>query len=206
MSLDIHDNSTPNNRKDTTTRNGGIINSTPQVSTDISNEHIDSITADPADQNDANVDPISGQPGAHPIGTGVGAAGIGTVATVVGSVVGGPIGAVVGAVVGSVVGGLAGKSTAEQINPTFEDNHWRENYSSRPYVEQGATYEEYQYAYRVGYEGYDRYGNTGRNYSDVEPDLQSYYETTNQQGKLTWDKAKYAVRDAWDKAAASAYH
>lgn len=59
------------------------------------------------DQNDANRDPISGEPGSHPLGTGVGAAGAGTVGTVIGGVVGGPIGAVVGAVVGSVVGGLS---------------------------------------------------------------------------------------------------
>ena len=170
----------------------------------IPNQAPDQISDQISDQTEANLDPISGEPGAHPVGTGVGAAGIGSVATVVGSVVGGPIGAVVGAVVGSVVGGLAGKTTAEKINPTFEDSHWRKNYSSRPYVEKGATYEEYQYAYRVGYEGYDRYGDTGRNYSDVEPDLQRYYEAKNQQGKLSWEKAKYAVKDAWERASASA--
>jgi hypothetical protein len=70
---------------------------------------------------DRNPDPITGQPGAHPLGTGVGAAGVGTVATVIGATVGGPVGAVVGAVVGSVAGGLAGKSTAESVNPSSED-------------------------------------------------------------------------------------
>lgn len=154
------------------------------------------------DQNDANRDPISGEPGAHPLGTGVGAAGAGGVATVIGGVVGGPVGAVVGAVVGSVIGGLAGKGTAEQINPTFEDNHWRENYTSRSYVEKGAAYEDYQPAYRTGYEGYDRYGQTGRQYNDIEMDLKRDYEA-NQTGNLTWDKAKHAVKDAWERASSS---
>lgn len=154
------------------------------------------------DQNDANRDPISGEPGSHPLGTGVGAVGAGTVGTVIGGVVGGPIGAVVGAVVGSVVGGLAGKDTAEQLNPTFEDNHWRENYTSRSYVDQGATYEDYQPAYRTGYEGYDRYGHSGRDYGQVETDLKRDYEM-NQTGNLTWEKAKHAVKDAWDRAATS---
>ncbi len=154
------------------------------------------------DQNDANRDPISGEPGAHPVGTGVGAAGAGSVATVIGGVVGGPVGAVVGAVVGSVVGGLAGKEVAEQIDPTFEDNHWRENYSSRPYVEEGSTYEDYQLAYRVGYEGYDRYAHTGQDYKDIEIALQRDYES-NQTGGLAWEKAKHAVRDAWDRAVTS---
>ena len=38
----------------------------------------------PDKQSDANLDPISGEVGAHPVGTGVGAAGAGTVATVIG--------------------------------------------------------------------------------------------------------------------------
>jgi hypothetical protein len=155
------------------------------------------------DQNDANRDPISGEPGAHPLGTGVGAAGAGTVGTVIGGVVGGPVGAVVGAVVGSVVGGLAGKEVAEQIDPTFEDNHWRENYSSRPYVEKGTAYEDYQPAYRTGYEGYNRYGHTGKNYSDVEADLRRDHENTHGETGMSWENAKHAVRDAWDRAATS---
>jgi hypothetical protein len=168
----------------------------------MSNKDMNDKDMNTSDQADANRDPISGEPGAHPVGTGVGAAGAGTVATVIGGVVGGPVGAVVGAVIGSVVGGLAGKGAAEQVNPTFEDNHWRENYTSRPYVEQDRTYEDYQPAYRTGYEGYDRYGHSGRDYSQVETDLKRDYES-NQTGNLTWEKAKHAVKDAWDRASDS---
>lgn len=150
-------------------------------------------------QTDANLDPLSGEVGAHPVGTGVGAAGAGTVATVIGGVVGGPVGAVVGAVIGSVVGGLAGKDVAEQVNPTFEDTNWQETYTSSSYVEQDKTYEDYQPAYRTGYEGYARYGHTGRSYSQVETDLQRDY-AANQTGNLPWEQAKHAVKDAWDRA------
>ncbi len=38
----------------------------------MNNENINSL-----DRDDANRDPISGEPGAHPLGTGVGAAGMG---------------------------------------------------------------------------------------------------------------------------------
>jgi hypothetical protein len=82
---------------------------------------------DELNQTDTNSDPITGEPGSHPVGTGVGAAGAGTVATVIGGVVGGPVGAVVGAVVGSVTGGLAGKGTAENVNPTSDDDYDPEN-------------------------------------------------------------------------------
>jgi hypothetical protein len=156
-----------------------------------------------ADQNDANRDPLSGEPGAHPVGTGIGAAGAGSVGTAIGAVVGGPVGAVVGAVVGSVVGGLAGKSTAESVNPTFEDNHWRENHSSRPYADPALTYEDYQPAYRMGYEGHDRLATSGRSYDDVEVELRSDYEKTHGETAIGWDKAKHAVRDAWDRASST---
>ena len=63
----------------------------------------------PENEHDANRDPISGEAGAHPVGTGIGAAGAGT------------IGAVVGSVIGSVAGGLAGKGAAEKADPTVED-------------------------------------------------------------------------------------
>ncbi|MBD2104699.1 hypothetical protein [Leptolyngbya sp. FACHB-261] len=149
---------------------------------------------------DANPDPITGQPGSHPVGTGVGAAGAGTIGTVIGGALGGPVGAVVGAAVGAVAGGLAGKNVAEQIDPSVEDNYWRQNYATRPYVQPDHSYEDYQPGYRTGYEGYGRYAGSGRTYDEVEPYLQSDYETNHGgKAKLGWDKTKHAARDAWDR-------
>jgi uncharacterized protein (TIGR02271 family) len=65
----------------------------------------------------ANRDPITGEPRSHPVGTGAGAAAGGATGAAVG-MAGGPIGAGVGAAVGAVAGGLAGKGTAEHFNPT----------------------------------------------------------------------------------------
>ena len=152
-----------------------------------------------AHEPDANRDPLSGQPGAHPVGTGIGAAGIGAVGAVVGGVVGGPIGAVIGSAVGAVAGGLVGKSAAESVDPTVEDEYWRSNYASRPYVEPGRTYDDYQSAYQTGYEGYGRHAETGRKFDEIEPDLRNDYETRHGGTGLAWDKAKHAARDAWDK-------
>ncbi|MBD0341003.1 MAG: hypothetical protein ICV61_08960, partial [Microcoleus sp. Co-bin12] len=44
---------------------------------------------------DANLDPISGEKGAHPVGTGIGAASAGATGAAIGGAVGGPVGAVV---------------------------------------------------------------------------------------------------------------
>jgi outer membrane lipoprotein SlyB len=67
----------------------------------------------------ANLDPITGTPGAHPVGVGLGAAvgGI-AVGAAAGTVAAGPVGTVVGAAVGAIAGGLGGKAVAEHFDPT----------------------------------------------------------------------------------------
>lgn len=149
---------------------------------------------------DMNPDPITGEKGAHPVGTGIGAAGVGAAATAVGAVVGGPVGAVVGAAVGSVAGGLVGKGVAEQIDPTVEEAYWRNNYRSRDYVESDYDYDnDYANAYRTGYEGYSNYSSQGLSYAAAEPRLREDYEKQRGNSRLGWDKAKYAAQDAWNR-------
>ena len=145
---------------------------------------------------DANRDPITKTPGAHPVGTGVGAAGGATAGAAIGAI-GGPVGAAVGLVAGAIVGGLAGKGVAEKIVPTVEDGYWKDNYSKRSYAEKNLSYDNYQPAYRTGYEGYSRY--PGKKYEQVETDLQRDYEKSKGKSNLTWDKAKHATRDAWHR-------
>src|ERR1700754_1164778 len=99
---------------------------------------------------DANRDPITGAPGSHPVGTGVGAVLGGLAAGAATGTVAGPIGTAVGAAVGAVLGGLAGKGGAEGNDPTAEHAYWRETYSTRPYVESGARYDDYGPAYAYG--------------------------------------------------------
>ncbi|WP_242026822.1 hypothetical protein [Phormidium tenue] len=147
---------------------------------------------------DSNPDPITGEHGARPVGTGVGAAGAGAVGTAVGVIVGGPIGGAVGAVVGSVAGGLLGKGVAETLDPTVEDEYWRHNYATRPYVETDHSYEDYGPAYRVGYEGYSTYSKQGLSYQDAEPHLRQSYEQHGTH-RLGWDKARHASQDAWHR-------
>lgn len=149
---------------------------------------------------DANRDPITGAPGSHPIGTGVGALGAGAAGAAIGSVVPGVgtvVGGAVGAVVGAVGGGLAGKAVAESINPTDEDAYWRENYKTRPYVESGAAYDEYAPAYRYGWESRTKY--QGRKFDEVESDLGRDWDRAKGKSSLQWEKAKNATKDAWHR-------
>lgn len=153
----------------------------------------------PLSEPNLHPDPLTGEPGAHPVETGLGAAGAGTIGTIVGGVVGGPIGAVVGAAIGAVSGGLMGKETAEVIDASVEHEHWRIHHASRPYVEPGRTYEDYAPAYKTGYEAFSRHGNTGKTFDEIEPELQSEYRETHGKTGLAWDKVKPAAQDAYRK-------
>ncbi len=145
---------------------------------------------------DSNPDPITGEPGSHPVGTGVGAAGAGAAGAAIGAV-GGPVGIVVGTAVGAIVGGLAGKSVAESIDPTNEDGHWQSHHTGQVYGSH-ASYDRYKTAYRTGYEGVGRHG-LDKSYSDVEDDLKTSYESAKQNTDVTWDHAKHAARAAYDR-------
>ena len=145
---------------------------------------------------DRNPDPITGEPGAHPVGVGVGTAGGAAAGAAIGAV-GGPVGAVAGAVVGGVAGGLGGKAAAEAIDPTAEDVYWQQTYSSRDYVDKGAPYDEYRPAYRYGWESRTQFPN--RRFDEVESDLERGWDRAKANSRLAWDKAKRATRDAWDR-------
>ncbi len=145
---------------------------------------------------DDNRDPISGEPGSHPIGTGLGAAAGGATGAAVG-VVGGPVGVAVGAVVGAVVGGLAGKAAGEAVNPTAEDAFWRDQYRNEPYYNVARPYEHYAPAYRTGYEGRAQYRE--QRFEDVQADLQRNYDVHRGDSGLSWEEAKPATRAAWDR-------
>ena len=149
------------------------------------------------DEKDLNRDPITGTPGSHPVGTGVGAVGGGAAGAAAGTAVGGPIGGVVGAVVGAVAGGAAGKGVAEAIDPTVEDTYWRQNYASRDYFEKGRPYDDYAPAYRYGWES--RAMHPDRRFEDVENDLARKWDTAKGKSSLTWQQAKNATRDAWHR-------
>jgi uncharacterized protein (TIGR02284 family) len=144
---------------------------------------------------DLNRDPITDEPGAHPVGTGIGAAG-GAVAGAAAGAIGGPIGLAVGGVVGAVVGGLAGKAAAEAVNPTAEEDHWRENYTREPYYEQGRSYDDYGPAYRLGVSGRTTYEG---DWDSAESKLASEWDTHRGNSNLDWERAKPASRAAWER-------
>jgi|SRR5579862_2913302 len=146
-----------------------------------------------------NRDPLSKEPGAHPVGTGVGAvAGGAAVGAAVGTIAG-PVGTAAGIVGGAIVGGLAGKGVAEGINPTEQEAYWRERHATQPYA-RNRSYDEFQGAYRTGWEGYGKYGASGRSFEESEADLRNAYERSRGKSTLAWEDARSAAQAAWGKA------
>ncbi len=151
---------------------------------------------------DENPDAITGAPGSHPVGTGIGAAAAGVAGAAIGSIVPGVgtlIGGATGAVIGAVFGGLAGKGIAEAIDPTAEEAYWRNEHRNRPYFRDDYTFDEdYAPAYMYGYQ--TRANNPTTAYDKLNDDeLRSGWESTKAKSRLKYEDAKHAMRDAWQR-------
>ena len=144
-----------------------------------------------------NRDPITDEPGAHPVGAGIGAAVGGAAAGAAAGTLAGPVGTVVGTIAGGVAGGLAGKEIAEQIDPAVEDHHWRNEYPMRHYYDPKVGYDQVGPAYQYGWESRVEYGD--RHFEEVEPDLAKDWPNRRGTSKLNWHHARAATRDAWDR-------
>ncbi len=147
---------------------------------------------------DTNPDLITGNPGSHPAGTGIGSASGAATGAAIGAL-GGPVGAVIGGVAGAVVGGLVGHGIGEAVDPT-EDAHWRAEHGNQPYATSDDKYEDYEPAYRLGY-------NAADSDHDYDADaLRTHYDDKGY-GKSSshdFDHVEPAARAAFDRRRASA--
>ncbi len=168
-------------------------------------------------QDTSNLDPLTGEPGSHPIITGFGAAAGGATGAALGTILG-PLGTAIGTVVGAVVGGIAGKGVAEGFDPTSEEAYWRYNHHAQPFADKKLDYEDYAPAYRTGYSGY----RDGKTFDEREADLRMEYEVGSQKTAaggshndsdipgtkhplgthtLHWNDARPAVQAAYERVA-----
>ncbi|MEJ7747406.1 MAG: hypothetical protein WKF61_11825 [Luteimonas sp.] len=131
----------------------------------------------------------------HSVGAGTGAVAGAVTGAVAGTAVAGPIGTVVGGVIGAVVGSKAGDSIAEAVNPTEYTNHFQNTYQSTPYYSAGREWNDYEPAYKYGYDTYGQH--RGQRFEDVEDTLERNWDATRANSRLGWSEAKGAVRDGW---------
>lgn len=149
-----------------------------------------------------NRDPLTGEPGAHPLGTGIGAmlgGAAGAAGTVAAGALLGPAGVAVGLALGAVAGGYAGKGAAEALNPTEDEPLWREHFEQAGWGEGGEAFGDYEVAFRLGQNGYHRF--LHMRFEEVERDLEQDY--MNGEGRFgpPWSRARQAARAAWDMEA-----
>lgn len=83
------------------------------------------------------------------------------------------------------------------VDVAAERDYWRSRFDKEGYYEAGRTFDDYESAYRTGYEGRNRYAD--RDFQQVEGDLKRDWETVKGNSQLGWEKAKNAVRAAWDR-------
>ena len=84
-----------------------------------------------------------------------------------------------------------------KVDDTQEDTYWRSRFQDEDYFEAGSSYDDYQGAYRTGYQGYGRHG--GKSFDQAEPDLRNEWERAKGATQMGWDKAKHAVKAAWHR-------
>ena len=171
---------------------------------------------------DRNPDPITGAPGSHPTGVGIGAAaggatGVGA-AMAVGAATGsiaGPIGTAIGIIAGAVVGGYVGKGIGEKVDPTEDVEYWRNEHKNRPYFSKDHDYDRdlapaYRYGSTIGLgmgEDYDRPLNTTGSTSGTaagagagSSGLSRNYDDHENDIRAGWDKVKGQSSLSYDRA------
>ncbi|HZH43542.1 MAG TPA: hypothetical protein VEY50_05620 [Lysobacter sp.] len=155
--------------------------------------------ANPTTPSDSNRDPITGAPGAHPLGVGVGGVAGGALAGALAGTVFGPIGTLIGASAGVIAGAAAGKAVAERLDPTGEVEYWREAHRGRDYVKPERDFErDYRPAYEFGVNAREHHHD--RDWSEVEQDLGRDWPHARASSQLDWDEARHPARDAWERA------
>ena len=137
---------------------------------------------------DLNADPITGEPGAHPVATGLGSAGGAAAGAAIGAI-GGPLGMLIGGAIGAIAGGMAGSAAGEAVDPTFEEAYWREQHVNTDYYHEQYDYDtDYHPAYAVGYAMRNQYPKE-TTFEEVETQLQRKWEEVKGNSTLAWDIA-----------------
>ena len=91
------------------------------------------------------------------------------------------------------------RASMRASNLDDDDSYYRNDWNSN-YASQGGSYDDYAPAYRYGSDMRRDARYSNRDWSDVESDLRSDWDTRySKNGVSTWDKMKAAIRRGWDK-------
>lgn len=94
-------------------------------------------------------------------------------------------------------GGLTKAGVLDTLDPVVEHGFWQSTYYSRPYIKEGDSYEQFGPAYQYGWESRVFYD--PRTFAEVELFLIRDWSAHQGKSNLSWDKARQAVRDSWNR-------
>lgn len=78
-----------------------------------------------------------------------------------------------------------------------EETYWRQQHAKQPYADENLAYEHYEPAYRTGIRAAQEHA--GKRFEEIEDDLALDYEKNKAGTGLPWDRARPAVKAAWDR-------
>ncbi len=83
------------------------------------------------------------------------------------------------------------------VDTNAEEAYWRQTFKTRPYVREGTAFNEYRPAYRYGADAHRRH--PSESFEQVEAEMRSGWDRFKGTSSLTWDDARHAARDAWQR-------
>ena len=88
-----------------------------------------------------------------------------------------------------------GSSIADAIDPDDYAAYWRERFTAQPMFLADFLWDDYEPAYRLGYDTWSSYASRDDERANVE--LERRWEDARGRSRLEWVEARYAVHDAW---------
>jgi hypothetical protein len=89
------------------------------------------------------------------------------------------------------------QGSPDLVDTNAEEAYWRQHFSSRSYVPEGTSFIEYRPAYRYGVDAHSRY--PGKSFEQAEPELMGEWDRFKGTSSLTWEDARHAASDAWQR-------
>ena len=118
----------------------------------------------------------------------------GLLGAVLGSVFG-PLGTALGAAAGSLTGAAAGEQIGEAMDHREDLVYLAETFSEQDYYVSEMEWEDYEPAYRYGFDSYAQHAQQPLHHS--KNILAAGWEQYNQHSHLTWNQAWNALLHAW---------
>jgi hypothetical protein len=118
----------------------------------------------------------------------------------IGSVVG-PIGTVIGGIAGAIGGWWTGRAIAEAASnfTHADDDHFRTSYEGSERRLNNRSYDDVRPAYQLGYIARHNPNYRGRDFEDVESDLQRGWSADVSKSSGEWQEVRGFARDAYTR-------